>query len=111
MGKAYGQHKAGQMNGTETAYARILELQKANGTIKDWWFEAMTLKLATDCRYTPDFMVQMPDDSIEFHEIKGGIWRDDSRVKIRVAAEKYPFRFHGYTLKKKSWHEEDFTVK
>jgi len=111
MGKAFGQHKAGIMNSTEKAYAQILELQKANGTIKGWWFEAMTFKLGSDCRYTPDFMVQMPSDEIEFHEIKGGVWRDDSRVKLRMAADKFPFRFRGYTLVKKHWQEEDFTVK
>lgn len=111
MGKAYGHHKAGVMNSTEIAYCRILELQRANGTIKEWWFEAITLKLAADCRYTPDFMVQMPDDTIEFHETKGGIWRDDSRVKIRVAADKFPFRFRGFTYQRKQWKEEDFTVK
>jgi hypothetical protein len=32
------------------------------------------------------------DGSLECHEVKG-FWADDARVKIKVAAEMYPFRF------------------
>jgi hypothetical protein len=53
--------------------------------------------MGDDCRYTPDFMVIAEDDVVEFHEVKGGFWRDDAKVKIRVAAELYPmFRFKSF---------------
>ena len=82
----------GQMNGTEAAYAVHLDTRKAAREILDYWFEAMTFKLADGCRYTPDFVVQMADGLIEVHEVKGH-WEDDALVKIKVAAEMFPFRF------------------
>ena len=32
------------------------------------------------------------DGTLECHEVKGH-WEDDARVKIKCAAEKFPFRF------------------
>lgn len=85
--------KASRMNKTEAAYADTLEAMRLNGGIKAWKFEAVKLRLATLTWYTPDFLVVMPDGAMEFHEVKG-FWRDDARVKIKVAAEQYPmFRF------------------
>ena len=83
---------SGAMNGTEAAYAIYLDLCKERREILDYWFEAMTFKLADGCRYTPDFVVQMADGMIEVHEVKG-YWEDDALVKIKVAAEMFPFRF------------------
>lgn len=92
-GRARGQHKPGVMNGTEAAYAEVLELRKLAGNDIDWYaFEAITLKLAQDTRYTPDFVVMRHDGLMEMHETKG-FWQDDAKVKIKVAAEKFPFRF------------------
>ena len=89
---AYGTHKPNKMNGTETKMAILLEEQKRNGTILDYKFEAVTLKLADDTRYTPDFMVTKPDFEIQFIEVKG-FWRDDAKVKIKVASAMFPFVF------------------
>lgn len=110
MGKAYGSHKSGVMNGTEKLYAKMLELQKAAGMIKGYWFEAMTFKLADDTRYTPDFMVQMMDDEIEFHEVKGR-WMDDAKVKIKIAATMFPFVFKSFIYSGRNFEEKDWTVK
>jgi len=44
---------------------------------------------------------------IECHEVKG-FWRDDARVKIRVAASLYPFRFVAVTKTKGGWDIEEF---
>jgi hypothetical protein len=102
---------AGQMNRTEAAYSELLEARRLAGEIRAWWFEAVTLKLAHDCRYTPDFLVQLADGALECHECKG-FWRDDARVKIKVAADKFPFRFVAVKkLRKKDgggWQEEEF---
>ena len=104
-------HKAGVMNSTEKAYAYLLDLQKANGTIQKYYFESMKLSIGKNCGYTPDFMVVNSSGELEFHEVKGGFWRDDARVKIKACADKYPFIFKGYTLKSGKWIEEDFTVR
>lgn len=87
----YGRrHKPGVMNGTETKYADMLQARKLAGEIIDWMFEAVTFKLAADTRYTPDFMIAHTDGTIEFVDVKGGGPMDDkSRVKVKVAAEKF----------------------
>jgi hypothetical protein len=84
--------KAGVRNRTEAAYEVQLELQKRAGLIAWYRFEAMTLKLADDCRYTPDFLVMLPAGGLECHEVKG-VWTDDARVKVKVASEIFPFCF------------------
>lgn len=95
-GTKYGKrHKPGVMNDTETAYADELQLRKLAGEVIEWQFESMTLKLAKDCRYTPDFLVVLADGIIEMVDAKGGGPMDEkSRVKCKCAAEKFPwFRF------------------
>ena len=104
---AKARRKAGTMNGTESKYALLLDSQKQTGQIFDFYFEAVTLKIATDCRYTPDFMVITKDLEVEFHEVKG-YWMDDAKVKIKVASAKFPFRFVAVQLKKKEWVFEEF---
>lgn len=92
-GRARGQHKPGVMNSTELDYSTVLEARKQAGSDILWWvFESITLKLAQDTRYTPDFVVMRADGLLECHEVKG-FWQDDAKVKIKVAAEKFPFRF------------------
>src|ERR1041384_6576710 len=69
----YGKrHTPGAMNATESAYAERLREKELKGEILQWYFEAVTFKLASDCRYTPDFCVQLPDCSMEFVDSKGG---------------------------------------
>lgn len=100
------------MNKTEARRAAELEAMRIAGEISAWAFEAVTLKLAHDCRYTPDFLVIYGLGHVRFEETKGH-WRDDARVKIRVAAEKFPwFDFVALTVRKKKdgggWHRESF---
>jgi len=58
-----------------------------------WYkFEGMKLRLADNTFYTPDFCVMLANGQMEMHECKG-FWQDDARVKIKVAADLYPFRF------------------
>jgi len=89
---ALGRMKAGKMNKTEAAYAIRLDEMKSDGTIRWFSFEGMTLKLADNTRYTPDFAVMRDDGLIELHEVKG-FFREDAKVKVKVAAEMFPFRF------------------
>jgi|SRR5579859_4491113 len=96
------------MNKTEAAYADHLEQLRQVGHIVTWLFEAITLKLGDDCRYTPDFLVIHADRTVELVEVKG-FWRDDARVKIRVAAQRFPwFRFTGIRRERGAWHPEHF---
>lgn len=89
---ALGRLKTGAMNKTEAAYAETLEQQKQAGLILWYKFEGVKLRLADNTFYTPDFAVMIKSGVIEMHEVKG-FWQDDARVKIKVAAEIYPFRF------------------
>jgi hypothetical protein len=56
-------------------------------------YEGITLKLAHDTRYTPDYAVMLADGTIELHECKGPHAWEDSIVKLRCAAEMFPFVF------------------
>ena len=48
----------GVMNKSEARYAReVLEPQKRVGEILDWRYEAMKLRLGSNCFYTPDFFI------------------------------------------------------
>ena len=95
------------MNKTEEAYAQMLELRKRAGEILDYRYEAVKLRLAAKTFLTMDFLVVIPD-AIELHEVKGH-WEDDARVKIKVAAEQYPwFRFVAVSRIGKAWGVEVF---
>jgi hypothetical protein len=85
-----------KMNKTEEKYAWYLEGLKRAKEIVSYKFEAITLNLAYRTSYTPDFIV-VTKDRIEIHEVKGH-WRDDARVKFKVAAEKFP-EFAFYVVK------------
>lgn len=91
-GMALGRLKRGSMNDTEAAYGRHLELRKAAGEVLWYAFEGIKFRLADSTFYTPDFSVMLANNEIEIHEVKG-FWQDDARVKIKVAAEMYPFKF------------------
>ena len=80
-----------QMNKTEAEYSRLLEIDKKEGKIIGWWYEAVTVRLGHDCRYTPDFFVRHNDGVFEFIETKGSHVFEDSQVKFRVACESFPF--------------------
>lgn len=95
----------GEMNKTEAAYALHLEQLKRSGAI-DWFlYEGIKIKLADKTFFTPDFAVMMPDGLIELHDVKGTttdkttkkskpfVHDDGSTIKIKVAAEMYPFAF------------------
>lgn len=97
------------MNQTEKRRAIELEAMKRTGAIASWAYEKITLKLADDTRYTPDFFVVEPDGMIRFEETKG-FWREDAKVKIKVAASLFPFRFVSLVAAKGGgWTETEFS--
>lgn len=90
---ATGALREPDMNKTEAEYAQMLEARRVSGEILWWAYEAMTLKLADNTRYTPDFLVMLADGALEVHETKGGFIREDGWLKLKVAAGMFPFRF------------------
>lgn len=87
------------MNRWERQYAERLEGDRLNGTILSWTYQPLKLRLADLTFYTPDFMVILQDGTLEMHEVKG-FMRDDAAVKIKVAAELFPFIFRLATKEK-----------
>lgn len=104
---ALGRLKTGAMNKTEIAYDAHLALRQHAGEIAWRRFEGIKLRLADNTFYTPDFAVMLTDGLLEVHECKG-FWTDDARVKIKVAAEMYPFRFIAVKKTKTGWEREVF---
>ncbi len=77
----------------EYKYACYLQMLITANEIKYWKFEPKTfwfLKILRGVRsYKPDFEVTLPDDSIEYHEVKG--WLDPkSKTKLKRMAKYYP---------------------
>lgn len=109
--QALGRLKKGQMNKTESEYCQLLELRKRAGEVVWYRFEGIKIRLADNTFYTPDFAVMLSTGEMEMHEVKG-FWTDDARVKIKVAAEQYPFRFIAVKPKAKKagggWEVEEF---
>jgi len=100
-------HIPGVMNKLEGRYAEYLEGQKLAGEIIAWQFEPIKFRLAKATFYSPDFLVIVKNNRIRFDEVKG-YWEDDARVKIKVAANLFPwFEFYGVTFHKKlGWQFE-----
>lgn len=98
-----------RMNLTEASYGSILEAMKRKGEIRDYGFERLRLRLADNTWYWPDFDVICLDGSVQIHEVKGGFIREDSWLKIKIAADLYPhWSFWLCQRKRKS---EPWTVK
>ena len=69
------------------------QLRKERGLIKDWFYEDEVLELVSrkfrdPITYIPDFTVQTPDGSYEFHECKGW-FTSKSATKLRLMADQY----------------------
>lgn len=108
---ALGRLPTGKMNKTEEAYDKHLWSLRYAGEILWHKFEAIKLRLADNTFYTVDFAVMAADGVLEMHEVKG-FWEDDARVKIKVAASQFPFRFKAFKPEAKKrgggWKEEAF---
>lgn len=91
------------LNRTESAYLAHLRARTGH----DWvGIQCFTLKLADDVRYTPDFWT-VERGALIAHEVKG-FFRDDARVKLRVAARMYPFiTFMLVRRDKREWKIEE----
>lgn len=108
---ALGRLKTGERNKTELAYEEALKALQRDGQIAWFKFEGVKLRLADNTFYTPDYAVMLTNGQMEMHEVKG-FWQDDARVKIKIAAELFPFRFLAVRPKPKKdgggWNVEVF---
>jgi len=89
---ALGRLKTGEMNKTEKAYSIHLAGLMHIGEIVFWKFEGIKFRLANNTFLTPDFIIMKPSGEIQILEVKGYMM-DDANIKLKVAAEMYPFRF------------------
>lgn len=101
---ALGTPLSPEMNKTEAAYDAHLTLLGRTGAVLWHKFECVTVKLAHDCRLTPDFLVMLPDGHLEFHDTKGAkkikvgkragqrtaYAEEDALIKAKVAAALFP---------------------
>lgn len=92
------------MNSTESKYAAHLEMLRLGHLVQWWAYQPLKfkLKLADKTYYTPDFMVLNAEGELEIHEVKG-FMEDDASVKLKVAAETFPFAFRLVKWVKGQW--------
>jgi hypothetical protein len=91
----------------ERQYGQHLEARVRAHDIRQYEYEALRFRLADGTMYTPDFVLWLPDDVVEVHEIKGR-QREAAMVRFKVARDRYP-RFIWRMLKKSCgrWVELD----
>lgn len=125
--KAVVRHRTGEMNQTEKRYACYLDALRLASEVQWWGFEVLKIRLADNTFYTVDFAVVLADGSLEFHETKamwqpkfdarGNLvkgaragWKEDARIKMRVAAELFPGVWKGVAQMPITgeWREEIF---
>lgn len=100
---AQGRLRAREMNKTEKEYSEYLQGKIIEGRLLWREFEGVKLRLADNTFYTPDFFVMTAEGELQVYEVKGYMM-DDANVKIKCAAEKYPFRFFVVRkAKNKTW--------
>ena len=106
----------------ENRYAAHLQNQLLAGEISAWRYEPQKFRLAKATFYTPDFLIvryASPEDTPHFmfsyDEVKGTWSRqqsEKSRVKLKVAAEMYPwFLWRGVTYQQDRWQYEKIGAK
>lgn len=84
------------MNKGEMRYASVLDQRIVDGHVAGWYFEHLSIKLADNTFYKPDFLVILADGSVELHEVKGAskgsfVVTESGWVKIKVTAKQSPF--------------------
>jgi hypothetical protein len=76
-------------NKLERSYALHLDALVYAGQIRSWSYESVSFRLGEGAKFTPDFLVVLPDDVLQVRELKGHM-REAARVRWLVAKERYP---------------------
>lgn len=79
-------------NKWEQEFGAILEAQLREGTLIWYQFEALRFRLADGAYYKPDYVALTATGMLLVFECKG-FWREAARVRIKVAADRHPFKF------------------
>lgn len=92
---ALGRKKKGEMNATEAKFANYLRGLEITGEVLWWKHEGMKLQLADNTTLNVDFNVIYADFRLVMIDVKGAkaIIEEDAKVKMKVAAEQFPFVF------------------
>ena len=107
---ALGRMKVGEKNQTEQRFEdEHLRPLLLAGEIAWYRFEGIKLRLADNCFLTVDYAVLPVGGVLTMIDVKGSaaVIQEDARVKMRVAADLYPFLFQlafpakggGWTIK------------
>lgn len=83
------QKRAPALNKLETSF--LGHLRAIHGPPALILSQAITLRLGNGVRYTPDFVLHHPDTGLTAYETKGPRFWDDAKVKLKVAADLYPW--------------------
>lgn len=109
-----------RMNKGEREYAQLLDQRRADGHVAAWWYEPMSWRLADQTYFRGDFLVMLPDGSLEMHEVKPRKTKkgpndtrietfhaeDDAWQKTKIAAEQMPWPVVVvYPTKANGWQE------
>lgn len=79
-------HDEDKLNKTERAYLHHLRSQPNNVWVG---VQNLTVKIADDCRLTPDFAVLDARGKLTLIDVKG-FQREDALIKMKVAARLFP---------------------
>lgn len=107
---ALGRLKTGEKNKTEQRYEdQVLRVGVMTGAVLWYRFEGVKLRIADNTFLTVDYAVLPADGILTMIDVKGGpaVIQDDARVKMKVAAEAYPFRFQFAYPEGGGWTHED----
>lgn len=94
------------MNKTEREYwGKMQAAWKSDPTYRIF-IAPIQLDLASGCTYRPDFLLAAMSGDLTFFEVKGEFIREDSWVKLKMAATQYPmFTFVKAQKKNGVWTE------
>lgn len=121
----FAKHKrreAGDRNKVEAAYEAHLGLLLKAGEIDGFEFEGIKLRMADLTWWTPDFLVYAADGVVELHDTKGTTkkgksdgtrvsapWiEEDAKIKMKVVAERFPFRVFAVFKTANGWERMAF---
>lgn len=92
----------GKLNRWESQWLAVLQ-----GRSFAWvGIQNVTFKIGHDCRYTPDFVCYANIGGMVAYEVKG-FFRDDAKVKIKVAARMFPWITFILVMKENGYWKEE----
>lgn len=117
----FKRREKGERNKLEAAYELHLGALERAGEIEGFMFEGIKLKLADNTHYIPDFIVYAKDGVVELHDTKGTTTKkrasgsvkapwieEDARIKLKIVAERFPFRTFAVFKTKDGWQKQQF---